>query len=103
MEKKTIKTITLISFVFLMCVFILIYVLPHISVTTIYDLSLDNESEIYAGHYEACITPYSEINCEEGLECRLTSTEPHRNGICLKPGERLQEDLINRPNDFDIE
>lgn len=65
------------------------------------DLELDKRSDIYAGEGENCLTPYSQIKCESGLECVLTSTSPHKTGICLPIGTKLEEDFINRyPLDF---
>ena len=63
------------------------------------ELALDQDAKIYAGEEEACETPYMKIECAEGLECVLVSTEPHRNGVCLKPGTQLEEDFINRYSD----
>ncbi len=78
----------------------IVLLLPKLSITSIDDLALDKNSEIIAGEGETCKTPYSEIKCGKGLECILISTNPHITGVCLKPGTKLEEDLINRPNDF---
>ncbi len=68
----------------------------YVDIPTANDLALDTDATIIAGEYEACITPYTEISCKEGLECVLISEKPQRNGLCLKPGTELEEDFINR-------
>ena len=60
------------------------------------DLALDKDSDIYSGEGEVCLTPYSETKCEEGLECILISKKPQKNGVCMKPGFKYEEDFINR-------
>lgn len=67
---------------------IIVFVFPilvasYLHVTTIDDLVLNKESQMYAGKGEVCVTPYIKINCAEGLKCVLISTQPHINGICL--------------------
>ncbi len=59
-------------------------------------LALDTDAEILAGFEENCLTPYSEISCQRGLECVLLSEKPYKNGICLAEGTELSEDLVNR-------
>jgi len=41
------------------------------------------------GEGEACITPYSETKCMDGLKCKLLSETPHKNGVCVKDNESL--------------
>ena len=67
----------------------------YIDITTIDDLILNTDKNIYAGKGEVCITPYSEINCKEGLECTLISTTPYINGICLDKNYLSEEDYFN--------
>ncbi len=75
---------------------IALLIVIFVDIPTANDLALNTDATIVAGEYEACITPYTEITCQEGLECRLISEKPQRNGLCLKPGTVLQEDFINR-------
>ena len=89
MEKSFFVVPTLILLAALAIVF-------YVDIPTADELALDRNATIVAGEYEACITPYTEITCQEGLECRLISEKPQRNGLCLKPGTVLQEDFINR-------
>ncbi len=66
-------------------------------------IPLANDSTIHAGEGEACITPYAEIECEEGLECTLISDKPQKNGKCLKPGTTLDDtDYVNRDGRTEI-
>ena len=58
------------------------------------DLEIDRNSTIVVGEGENCATPYSTFQCAKGLECHLTSEEPYRNGICLKPGTNVEEYVI---------
>jgi hypothetical protein len=88
-------------FIFLLLVFFFsIFLINQISITDINDLSLDTNSTIIAGEGEVCITPYTKIECENGLVCKLTSTTPHINGICVKPNETFEEDYVNRKEAF---
>ena len=73
-----------------------IFFLPSLNISTVSDLSLSDDPNIYAGEGETCETPYSKIECEEELECVLVSTKPHKNGVCLAKGTELEEDFINR-------
>lgn len=75
---------------------IALLVVFFVDIPTATDLALDKNAVIVAGEYEACITPYTEITCQEDLECTLISEKPQRNGLCLKPGTELKEDFINR-------
>ena len=71
-------------------------IISFVDIPTANDLTLDKNSTIIAGKGENCITPYSKISCKEGLECILISEKPYANGVCLPPGTKLDEDLINR-------
>lgn len=71
-----------------------IVVASYLHVTTIDDLVLNQESQMYAGKGEVCVTPYIKINCEEGLKCVLISTNPHINGICLPENKSLEKDYF---------
>ena len=62
----------------------------------VYDVPLNTDSRVFAGEGETCITPSLEVNCAEGLECTLISTEPYKNGICLPEGSEFEEDFVNR-------
>lgn len=74
-----------------------IFVATYLDVTTIDELLLDTNKEIYAGEGEVCITPYTKINCVEGLKCVLLSTTPHVNGVCLYEEDvNLSQDFTNR-------
>ncbi len=65
-------------------------------ITTIDDLTLDKDSQIYVGEGEVCLTPYSKLKCQDGLECKLISTTPYVNGVCQKKDYNYEEDFINR-------
>ncbi len=77
-------------------VFLALGIITFFDIPQADDLALSNNSKIYAGEYEACLTPYTQIECKEGLECILISEKPQKNGMCLKPGTVLKEDFINR-------
>lgn len=71
-----------------------IVVASYLQVTTIDDLALNKESQMYAGKGEVCVTPYIQVNCKEGLKCVLISTTPHINGICLPEDESLEKNYL---------
>lgn len=59
---------------------------------------VQNNSTIIVGENEPCEGYNLKYQCEENLECVLISTYPQRNGICLKQGTKLVEDLTYRQN-----
>jgi len=77
-----------------------IFLVSYLNFTSIDDLKLASDHQIYAGEGETCITPYTQINCFTGLKCILISTTPHINGICMKPETQLDYDFANRNENF---
>jgi hypothetical protein len=74
-----------------------LFLIQFIHITDAEDLALNNNPDVVAGVNETCMSKTFEIKCAEGLECVLISSYPYKNGICMKVGTILEEDLTNRP------
>lgn len=81
--------------VFAMILFIVFFQYMHISSAN--DLALNKNPDVVVGINETCKSKTFEVKCAEGLECVLITTYPTVNGICMKVGTVLEENLISRP------
>ena len=69
----------------------------YMHISSAEDLVLNKNPDVIVGINETCKSKTFEVKCAEGLECVLITTYPTVNGICMKVGTVLEEDLINRP------
>jgi hypothetical protein len=84
----------------ILCLFamiLFIFFFQYMNIYSAEDLVLNQNPDVIGGVNETCKSKTFEIKCAEGLECVLITTYPTVNGICMKVGTVLEENLISRP------
>lgn len=81
--------IFVLFFVFLVLGPVLFF--TNAKVSNFNDIKLNNDSRIYVGENETCISYGIEAQCLEGFKCVLTSTHPQPTGICVGVDENVTD------------